>query len=238
MISYNNNKLKGDAYEEYVLRTIYKEYDQVWFYKDTPEYIINRTKLCNKYPKYKNCDIGADLVSIKNNIIYFIQCKNYNDTIGISHFNTFYFLLHENDLNGIVYYNGKLTTRLLNLSQGKVKFINLIYENIYNSVKLNNYLPIKKMNNNIEIFSLNKYDFNQDSVLNILLYNTRSGVKTIFKINDKIILKHTQFPNKIYLPNKKILINILQCKKLVSHYKKLNSKLVNNIIYNLNKLDC
>jgi len=35
------------------------------------------------YIKYKNCDIGADLVAIKDNQVYFIQCKNFSQTISI-----------------------------------------------------------------------------------------------------------------------------------------------------------
>lgn len=88
------------------------------------------------YSKYRNSDIGADIVAIKNNIIYFIQCKNYDNVISINDLSTFYFLLYEFQLNGIVYYSGRLSERINDLSQGKVPFIHMPFNNqiIYNNI--------------------------------------------------------------------------------------------------------
>ena len=55
--------------------------------------------------------------------------KNFSGTILMEHFAGFYFLLHEYNLNGILYYNGKLSQRVLELSTGKIKFINLPFNN-------------------------------------------------------------------------------------------------------------
>jgi len=125
-------QIKGNTYEEYVLNNLLSYYDNVYYFKDTPEYIIAKTKLYNNYEiytKYKNCDIGADLVAIKDKQVYFIQCKNFNNTISINDFCSFYFLVLEYELNGIVYYNGNLSERLLDLKQDKIKYYNLPYNN-------------------------------------------------------------------------------------------------------------
>ena len=109
---------KGYKYEEYVLnylKTKKNEYDNVWFFKDTPEYIIAKTSLYDSYEiysKYRNMDIGADLVGIKDDIVYFIQCKNYDNSICINDLKSFYFLLYEYDLK-----------------KGKVPFIKLVFNN-------------------------------------------------------------------------------------------------------------
>ena len=137
---------KGYTYEKYILNFITNaknEYDNAWLFKDTPEYIISKTLLYKSYDlysKYRNSDIGADIVAIKNNIIYFIQCKNYDNVISINDLSTFYFLLYEFQLNGIVYYNGRLSERINNLSQGKVPFIHVPFNNqlIYNNIFQNN----------------------------------------------------------------------------------------------------
>jgi len=126
------NQLKGNTYEEFVLNNLLNKYDAVYYFKETPEDIIAKTKLYSKYDiyqKYKNSDIGADLVAIKDDQVYFIQCKNFNQTISINDFCSFYFLVLEYELNGLVYYNGILSERLTDLYQGKITYNNLPYNN-------------------------------------------------------------------------------------------------------------
>jgi predicted RNA-binding protein with PIN domain len=80
-------QMKGYSYEDFVSYNLLDEYDSVYKFKDTPEYVIAKTKLYDDlhiYNKYKNCDIGADLVVIKNDQVYFIQCKNYDNIISIN----------------------------------------------------------------------------------------------------------------------------------------------------------
>jgi predicted helicase len=125
-------QIKGNTYEEFVLNSLLNEYDNVYYFKDTPEYIIAKTKLYLNYQiyqKYKNCDIGADLVATKDDQVYFIQCKNFSQTISINDFCSFYFLILEFELNGIVYYNGLLSERLTDLARGKIIYNNLPYNN-------------------------------------------------------------------------------------------------------------
>jgi superfamily II DNA or RNA helicase len=132
----------GTKYEYYVLEHIQQNYDKVWHWSKFPEkilYKLNIIKDYDKFKKYRN-DIGADLVAMKDDKYYFIQCKNFKDTIFIDTLAGFYFLLYENNLNGILYYNGTLSERLVDLSTGKIPFINLPFNNeniIFNEPKIN-----------------------------------------------------------------------------------------------------
>jgi len=74
-------------------------------------------------------DVGADLVAFKENKYYFIQCKNYSDTILMENLAGFYFLLYEYDLTGILYYNGTLSQRVIDLSMNKIQFVNMPFNN-------------------------------------------------------------------------------------------------------------
>ena len=124
-------QLIGTTYEYYVLEQIKKDYDKVWHWKDFPEKLMYENNLITNYDiftKYRY-DIGADLVALKDNKYYFIQCKNYNDTILMENLAGFYFLLYEYNLTGILYYNGNLSQRVLDLSTNKIQFINLPFNN-------------------------------------------------------------------------------------------------------------
>jgi predicted helicase len=108
----------GTKYEYYVLEHIRKDYDKVWHWKDFPEKLMYELNLIKDYDKFKKyrIDIGSDLVAYKDNKYYFIQCKNFKDTIYIDTLAGFYFMLYENNLNGILYYSGTLSERLVDLS--------------------------------------------------------------------------------------------------------------------------
>ena len=128
----NYIQTKGYSYEQYVYNKLKKKFNNIWFFKNVPEYIIQKTNLYNSYntyTKYRNSDIGADLVAIENDTVYFIQCKNYDNVISVNDLSSFYFLLYEYKLNGLVYYNGTLSERINDLSTGKVPFINLPFNN-------------------------------------------------------------------------------------------------------------
>ena len=121
----------GDNYEYYVLDKIKNEYDYVWHWKNVPEYVLYKLNIIRDYnifSKYRY-DIGADIVAKKDDVYYFIQCKNFKDTIMMDQLAGFYFLLYEYGLNGILYYNGKLSQRVKDLSTGKFNFINLPFNN-------------------------------------------------------------------------------------------------------------
>jgi len=123
-------KLIGDSYEYYVLDQIKNDYDKIWHWKDFPESILYELNIIRNYDifsKYRY-DIGADLVAKKDDIYYFIQCKNFKDTILMDQLAGFYFLLYEYNLNGILYYNGNLSQRVKDLSN-RVKLVNLPFNN-------------------------------------------------------------------------------------------------------------
>jgi superfamily II DNA or RNA helicase len=153
-------KNKGDIYEFYILQKLKKNFDDIWLFKFTPEKILQQTKLLNNYDiytKYKNCDIGADLVGIKDNKIFFIQCKNHDNTLCINDLQGFYFLLHEYDLNGIVVYSNEISLRIKELSN-KVQYIHIPYNNqlidVYYSFL--NYININPRYYQLEAYNLLK----------------------------------------------------------------------------------
>jgi predicted helicase len=149
---------KGYTYEEFVYSNLIEHYDVVYKFKETPEYIIAKTKLYDNYEiynKYKNCDIGADLVAIKNEQVYFIQCKNFDNIISINDLCSFYFLIHVYELNGIVIYNGKLSERLLDLKKNKVEYINLPFNNTILNINFfdKNIINIEPREYQLEIYN-------------------------------------------------------------------------------------
>jgi len=129
------NTIKGSNYENFVLDHILKNnlYDQAWLWKNVPEIVLMKTNLYNSFienPLYR-FDMGADIVAIKNDNIYFIQCKNFTDsTICMENLAGIYFLCSEYNLKGVVYYNGKISTRVNKLAKGFLTYINLNYDNI------------------------------------------------------------------------------------------------------------
>jgi superfamily II DNA or RNA helicase len=121
----------GTAYEYYVLNNIRSEFDKVWHWSNFPEKLMYENNLINDYDifcKYR-ADVGADLVALKDNKYYFIQCKNFTDTILMERLAGFYFLLYEYNLTGILYYSGTLSERVKNLSNNKIEFVNLQFNN-------------------------------------------------------------------------------------------------------------
>jgi superfamily II DNA or RNA helicase len=151
---------KGNNYELFVLNKLKLQYDEVFLFKFTPERILQHTKLFNNYDiytKYKNCDIGADLVAVKDNQVYFIQCKNHNDTLCINDLQGFYFLLYEFDLNGIVVYSNEISSRIKDLSN-KVQYLHIPYNNQIIDVDYNflNYIDIQPRDYQLEACNLLK----------------------------------------------------------------------------------
>ena len=120
----------GFTYEYYVIEQIKNDYEYVWHWRNFPEKLMYENNLIKDYETFSKYryDIGADLVAYKDKQYYFIQCKNFNDTIHMEKLAGFYFLLYEYNLTGIVYYNGTMSQRVLDLST-KVQFINMPMNN-------------------------------------------------------------------------------------------------------------
>ena len=68
-------------------------------------------------------------MAVKDNQYYFIQYIDFKDTIYIDTLAGFYFLLYENNLNGIMYYSGTLSERLVDLSTNRIPMICLPHNN-------------------------------------------------------------------------------------------------------------
>lgn len=157
----------GLAYEYYVLEQIKKDYEKVWHWKDFPEKLMYENNLIKDYDifcKYRY-DIGADLVAFKDNKYYFIQCKNYNDTILMENLAGFYFLLFEYNLTGILYYSGTLSQRVKDLSTNKIQFINMQFNNSELDIIENIYIP--NITRDYQLQALNKLSNKKASILSL-----------------------------------------------------------------------
>jgi len=156
----------GFTYEYYILDKIKDDYEKIWHWKDFPEKLMYENNLINEYNIYckYRYDIGADLVGFKGNKYYFIQCKNFNDTICIEQLAGFYFLLLEYNLDGIVYYNGKISQRVLDLSNHKrIQYINIPFNN--NVIDI---IPINNINIITRDYQLDVYNKLKDKPISIL----------------------------------------------------------------------
>ena len=154
----------GFTYEYYVLEQIRKDYDNVWHWKDFPEKLMYKNNLINDYDvfcKYRY-DIGADLVAVKNDKYYFIQCKNFNDTILMEKLAGFYFLLYEYNLTGVLYYNGTLSQRVKDLSNKKIQFINIPFNNQTITKSHNIEIPITR---EYQLEAYNKLDNKKNGII-------------------------------------------------------------------------
>ena len=165
-------KIIGTAYEYYVIDMIKLDYDNVWHWNNCPEYILYKCNIIRDYDIYKKYkyDLGADLVAIKDNNYYFIQCKNFKNTICMDALAGFYFFIHEYNLNGILYYNGTLSQRVIDLSTNKIPFIHLPF---------NNQMIQKNLNKNIELqpreYQLKAYEYLKNIELSILSFPCGMG---------------------------------------------------------------
>jgi superfamily II DNA or RNA helicase/phage anti-repressor protein len=185
----------GLAYEYYVLDQIKKDYEKVWHWKDFPEKLMYANNLIRDYEIYSKYryDIGADLVAFKNNKYYFIQCKNYNDTILMENLSGFYFLLYEYNLTGILYYSGTLSQRVKDLSNNKIQFINLPFNN--NTLDI-----IDDIDNNItvrdyQIEAYNKLLDKQSGILSLPCGMGKTYISSLLakKYNNIIILSPLRY---------------------------------------------
>lgn len=124
------NQKIGTEYEYFVRDKIKNEYDQVWHWSDFPEKLMYELGLIRDYDVYSKYryDIGADVVAIKDGVYYFIQCKNFSSTIYLSELAGFFALLYEFSLNGILYYDGTLSQRVIDFYK-KIKIVHLPFNN-------------------------------------------------------------------------------------------------------------
>ena len=211
-------QVKGYEYECFILNKLKLQYDEVFLFKYTPERILQHTKLLSNYDmytKYKNCDIGADLVAIIDNQVYFIQCKNHNNTLCINDLQGFYFLLYEFDLNGIVVYSNGISSRIKDLSN-KVQYLHIPYNNQIIDVNYNflNYINIQSRDYQIEACNLLKNE-------NRSILSLPSGMGKTF--TSYLIAK--EYNNIIYIAPLRVL-----AKQILDQVYDYSNKLYNPIL--------
>ena len=78
-----NNKTIGDNYEYYVLDKLKETHNMIWLWKNVPEKILFDHNIILDYNEYceSRKDIGIDIVGLKDDKLYFYQCKNYQDSV-------------------------------------------------------------------------------------------------------------------------------------------------------------
>lgn len=229
-------------------------FTNVWLFKYTPEYIIAKTNLYNSYniySKYRNCDIGVDLVAIKDDIVYFIQCKNYDNVISVDDLASFYFLIHEFELNGLVYYNGKLSERINDLSMGKVPFINMPFNNQLIEHQMFNLDKTIITPREYQLDAFNKLKNEHRSVLNLpcgmgktytaymigKLYNNIIIISPTRSLAENSLDKLYEYSNKQYEP---LLISMDGSRDVIQINKLIKNKNIISVTYDsvdiLNKI--
>ena len=227
----------GTAYEYYVLEHIKDKFDNVWHWKDFPEKLMYEINLINDYKTYSKYryDIGADLVAFKDNKYYFIQCKNYNDTILMENLAGFYFLLYEYNLNGILYYNGTLSQRVIDLSNKKIEFINLPFNNQtinYNNSNIDNTYELRQY----QIDAISKLENKNMSILSLPcgMGKTYVSAKLAQKYDNIIILSPLRYLAYQNLESFKNILGKLYEPILISLDGKRNINEIKNYIKDKN----
>ena len=120
IMSQNINQIKGQAYENFVLKHIQNQYDQIWLWSNVPEKILLEHSIIENYNVYcKNRisnrkDIGIDIVGIKSGKLYFIQCKNYENNVCVNDIAGFLWFLLTYSVDGILFYSNGISQNIVN----------------------------------------------------------------------------------------------------------------------------
>jgi superfamily II DNA or RNA helicase/phage anti-repressor protein len=232
-----NKKILGTVYEYYVLENIKKDFEKVWHWSDFPEKLMYENKMIKNYDnfcKYRY-DVGADLVAFKDNKYFFIQCKNFSETILMESLAGFYFLLYEYNLTGILYYNGTLSQRVIDLSMDKIKFVNMPFNNqTINMIKEPQIMEVREYQKEAVIKLKNK----KSSILSIPCGMGKTYIASLLaKDYDNIIILSPlrclaqqtleQFKNYMGYDYEPILVSIDGTRDM----KKINSYIKNKNIF-------
>ena len=178
----------GKEYEIYIRDIIKSKYKDCWLWEDIPINILD-----NRF--YKNIsdgsskicdDIGCDIIGIThNNIIEYIQCKNYSttgedNTITINDLSGFYNFIAENSIeNAIVYYSGKLSQQI-KCRMNKIKYVNIPL------IKNKDILKIHPRDYQIEAY--NKLQFQKRSILSMPCGTGKTLVSYMLSMDYKNII--------------------------------------------------
>lgn len=146
------NRIKGDNYEKFIVKTLKNEFDDVWLWKDVPESILIQNKIINDYGIYSEIrkDIGIDIIAVKDGICEYIQCKNYEENICIKDISGFLFFMIMKNVNGTICYSNGISKNIIDSIKDSKEISKL-------KIKLR-HIPI---NDDIDIHDNNKIKKNQ-----------------------------------------------------------------------------
>ena len=150
------NQEKGSKYEFYIKKYLenQSEYAIAWLWKDIPEFYLKKSGLLGDWNEHRLVrkenvlnslpDLGADILLLKNNQYYLVQCKNFEsgNYVTIHHLAGFYAMVAHYQMNGIVYYSSKLSPNLKLLKNNdKIEYIkeNIVDDSIEIKNKLQPY---------------------------------------------------------------------------------------------------
>lgn len=181
-MSTSDNKIKGDEYEKYVRDTLRNEYDDIWLWKDVPEYILFDNNIIKDYDYYcrNGRDIGIDVVAKKGDNLYFIQCKNHQKNVCINDLAGFFFYILTQNVDGILYYSNGISDNIIktlneNLTTmtQKIYLKHLPFDN--NTIITNNTIFECKNNFELRDYQLAAIEKLKNSTISILVLPCGSG---------------------------------------------------------------
>ncbi len=139
------NKIFGDNYENYVLNREKYLYDDMWLWKHIPEIILFDHNIIKDYDEYSETrkDIGIDIVGIKNNKLYFYQCKNHTDSVTLDKLAGMLFFSSLRSVDVILCYSNSISKYISeslhtwkNNMHNKIYLKHIPYQNIIDKVQI------------------------------------------------------------------------------------------------------
>ena len=104
-------KDKGDDYEKYVAEKLKKDYDNVWLWKFTPPELLKKHNIKMEHDDTIK-DIGIDVVAIKDDKLYFFQCKNHENCVHIGCLSGFLWFMLIHNVDGTICYPSTISKNI------------------------------------------------------------------------------------------------------------------------------
>jgi superfamily II DNA or RNA helicase len=198
----------GTAYEYYVVEELKKDYDKVWHWRDFPEKLMYENNLIEDYDKFclYRYDIGVDVVALKNNVYYFIQCKNFHGKIFMHDLAGFFAFISQFQVNGIVCYNGIMSQRVLDLIT-RIKYINIPFNN--QKIDILNDVDKKIKPRDYQLEAKNKLDNKEIAILSLPCGLGKTYISSLLgkEYNNIVILSPTRYLAQQTLEHFKVYTN-------------------------------
>lgn len=121
------NQAKGKEYEKYVAEKMKSEYDKVWLWNDVPESVLIKNKIIIDYNIYSDNrrDIGIDIVTEKDGLYTYIQCKNHDNNVCVNDLAGFFFFMIIHDVSGTICYSNDVSNFIKNQIKEKTQLMRL-----------------------------------------------------------------------------------------------------------------